>query len=1767
MKFSIIVPNPDIASNRANNIGERSTANDNSTNSGGKVPTLPPPSGCNAPHEETMFWIYASKLDQKDPGIPRSWITDPKGLKKKLEEFRSWQTLGSVHSSRATVLQDFPEVFAPFFKHGFGELIRPDLLDSLLTPGAPIPESLMPVLLHGIADMLGKSIHVADVGLANDLPPKEGILKDVLRVYQQGEDEEARFWATDNGPTPPNVSSDPDGSSIFRALIADAQGLRDDKVRQEDINRFRQDIYEHFCHNHGPYQEAFAKAYGEQKEVDDEYSSRPQPEPGLKQKATAVIFSGLALGAQFEPVLRLKAQRMLEGQQVTGPQTTTVAQGRTAIFEQRLQEARAYEQQHQEPQPAAQTPNEQSKGWQEAATEVAKTALVAGATMALTGNPVIAAGAAVLSQIGTAGTAQPVENVVDAQTDEAGDDDVTIETEHEPGEMQGEHTGPKATYSDYIDFKHAIIDNASASARQRRELAPSDATAQTNELFSVPLETVHANETVFRNDFEAYSRLNAPAPRDPVQLQRDAQTLLDQHIADTEAEVQRLHVQRGSGELPPPFQGSNATDASSLAAKLDRLLELEVLKLRYTTTPSNHHHRHRNARLHVLTHQQTHGAAKALLQTLQADWKLKTAGDDSFILSLLGKSPAQWFREHKDQLNGKTCAQAKAAMLASCAGELPVGEQGKLAFTLALIDQLDPTLRQVPESVLEQMQWADDRHLNYRVGYAALSAANIPIRSEKEMDAAAQTIITQFMNDDLGALGQHHMASDFALLTGAYGAEGKSDDTVLADIMKDFEQRPNAVRDQKLAQIRAALVDPPPSLAEIAAVFGEQYISGRPESVTTVKYPVRPVSFDNRVVRNETLLDAFAHGNHYSRGSDGNSYRQRTFLIEVPHGGLAAQGQEVTIDGERIFAEYDQRARDYFKTVERGAHAQLDLLFGLHRQPEAILKPQVQMGSHTVKSPDNIMIVMLRSDGANQPQPYRLAFDAGRHASLTPMAASIEDIADHDLNTVEDQAMFYVKNHPAEFFERAPDQIRSGTFGIERRFPGTPHEVRREVFSQLGWTQKLEAHKLNAERSLHAKPYVEGLPLYGCVNRVRDAFTDPRVQNEPYEYPVGARPPRTTPSSSYVNPFPTDEFIIGLQCGGAVVSMLGGKRTLMNKAAKWGKAVGNLHGVKFKSLKRPRKVFVDALMKGKNEFRDRLRAHGLSTADSNDLSAKLNSVGYGHAFQRFRDAKELEALAKLTTDGSRLRDGADLPHGMLITGSDGKRYLKASGGQEGGIFFDPDRRKFMRQIGAADAPRFAEVDLHTLTLRPGSSGYRQREPDAVAIDRLGQAKTSYYGDGTDVRVLDGPGLRRARPNEGEAYRNSDTVLKRDTRRHADGIIRYVEDGAPTSEKTHYRLTQPDGSDVVTPPAGSIHSYKVPMLRAIGPEGDVLPFRWERVAAFSIGSKEILVVKIDGALYHLKNKEGRLHAVHASPHTVQAYNEISCAPRIGNARTKRAPGQQLRRLCDAGAYDKAQLVEELQRQKAASTDEKERTEIQRNINHLEQHHIQRGTDAEFAELDQLVKERYNSVKTGINCQEIFNVENPSELVKVGRNKVKGRNVAAFTMNAFDGESTLDSATVQGVTAQPRILISGSYAFKDQLDLLPGAGNHAGAVSNLGAMNAAGRPREGQQPIVIPRDGDTEYKALPNIEANMRKFMDSVASLDSASVNNPEKKLRMDIKFHTGLPPCLSCSFAMDEYMHGLKEKVAKWNLENRGPGRNGIQIDVSFKYGFDPTKTE
>lgn len=940
-------------------------------------------------------------------------------------------------------------------------------------------------------------------------------------------------------------------------------------------------------------------------------------------------------------------------------------------------------------------------------------------------HPALGALAGVMAHIAGGGAVPvPTASAMLPQGDD--DDGVVVEDDETPDDVEVGHAGPKASLADIVDLRGSAVESP-APSRGRRDGPAAEWTP-------VPLEPADAQDTAFANDVLLHDLITAAAPDSASDLQQKAEKLLKKQEREEKLAVRTLH-DRLQLDGEPPLHSPRLAHGP-LTNRLNSLIHHATLLARYLKTGSG------ASGPAALSAHEAHAAARGALQQLNRHWDRH--GDGDFILRVLGESREQWFAAMKEQLAGTTCAQAKALLRARCEAALPhLAPLAKEVVAEACMDSLEPLLQLLPDSVLERMDWAGDRHLAYRMGYQAARATGLPAGTKEELESAANAVAGEFARrqmEDVGALGVAH---DYASLSGLLGPDAQAQDEVLATVIERFKNRPSAVRDQKLGAIQAALGAPPRPLSEVAAEYARQHISGR-DDVTAI---YENVDIGTATRLNQTLLQALAGGDHVRvhQGADGNAYPKAKVLIEVEHSELGRKGAEVEINGEELYGSYMQEVGDYYHRAEQGAHAMLDLVFGENRVPVGFIRPQVALGQgNVIKSPEHLMIVMLRAQGAREPQPYRLEYQANRPPRLAEMHVSEEDIAAWNLDTPGEKALFYVRQHPAEFFPRAPEQVRAGTTGFERNVTGTPDEARNAVLSQLGWKQKLDAARNEAQgalQSTYGDLVIRQVPVVGCmVSEIQEILNSDAPAGtgafdwESFKNGVMCGLEALVPGvDAAADAFPTGRLMARTSAAGSA-----GRKAARLFTRRKGHSQGATHADMLKSNR-------DAYLQGLP----------VSPGRKAEISAQLDRVHFKHSVRHFKDARELAGIAGQTTDGSTLAAGATLPKHALVKGKDGHHYLKAAGGEAGGIFLHTDAssnaRIFVRNVGTTSESHYARVNLNTLEVDAGKTGFRSRRPDHVLTKGGNQAETAYYTDDGEVRVRVGGRLRKASPDELQDY--------------------------------------------------------------------------------------------------------------------------------------------------------------------------------------------------------------------------------------------------------------------------------------------------------------------------------------------------------------------------------------------------------------------------------
>lgn len=274
---------------------------------------LAPPPGRLSPTQETVFGQYARALSEGKESSLRHLLKDPEGLQKELEKSvalatgrkRSHTPAEAMHyATQAGALRHCPERFAKFFVDGHAELMREQLLQQLLVRGANISPSLQGAVHQAASNVLGKNIHLHEVP-DDGAAPAFAMSQDGLHVCWRSVDEDTlEFWSASSGTKPPQEGTDDDGTTAFRALVAAAQGKPDGEVRQEQINEFRRQLYQHLCEHRDSYHKPFADAYAAQNAADERAAkqARVEPEPGLGHKIFAGSIALAAFSAEYAQV-------------------------------------------------------------------------------------------------------------------------------------------------------------------------------------------------------------------------------------------------------------------------------------------------------------------------------------------------------------------------------------------------------------------------------------------------------------------------------------------------------------------------------------------------------------------------------------------------------------------------------------------------------------------------------------------------------------------------------------------------------------------------------------------------------------------------------------------------------------------------------------------------------------------------------------------------------------------------------------------------------------------------------------------------------------------------------------------------------------------------------------------------------------------------------------------------------------------------------------------------------------------------------------------------------------------------------------------------------------------------------------------------------------------------------------------------------------------------------------------------------------------------
>jgi hypothetical protein len=250
--------------------------------------TLAPPAGYHAPFNETVLGDYTRALSDGKESALQHLLADPEGMQNKFKELMTAGTGGAASSvvaeaihcaSTFGTLRRHPEAFAQYFVAGKGELMREELLQKLLEPESVISQPLLPVVHQAAARLLKKNIYLHEIRDGSLLAPSATTSAGLHLCYENMGNGALQCWSRAGGLKPPAGTSDPDGATAFRALVAAAQGQPDAKVSQRDINEFRQDLYRHLCVNREMYRQPFADAHLAQMEEDQDDARSPGAAP------------------------------------------------------------------------------------------------------------------------------------------------------------------------------------------------------------------------------------------------------------------------------------------------------------------------------------------------------------------------------------------------------------------------------------------------------------------------------------------------------------------------------------------------------------------------------------------------------------------------------------------------------------------------------------------------------------------------------------------------------------------------------------------------------------------------------------------------------------------------------------------------------------------------------------------------------------------------------------------------------------------------------------------------------------------------------------------------------------------------------------------------------------------------------------------------------------------------------------------------------------------------------------------------------------------------------------------------------------------------------------------------------------------------------------------------------------------------------------------------------------------------------------------------
>lgn len=1248
---------------------------------------------------------------------------------------------------------------------------------------------------------------------------------------------------------------------------------------------------------------------------------------------------------------------------------------------------------------------------------------------------------------------------------------------------------------------------------------------------------------------EAAETVEKPGPTDLIKAAGD---FLVTELEDAKFAVSNIRETVGRSPLPEEdFITANMTAVSAF----NRIVQMSALKHRYELARARQAQAtdvpNRNALPDI--HGQRPEIARRAVEQLRKLWRTQYPDRDDLILEMFGTRAEKVFAEYKDRLEGKSLAEARAILKGSFVNVVNSQTMHSQLHALpkevaeqAWLDSLEPLLGLLPESKLWHVQWGSDIHVAYRLAANTLRSIDSPMDPETaqaQLFAAVSAITSQALASGMSDAIMDDAIYEFGLVTGLLGQDGQSEDAAFARASAEHARRPDSERLKKIAKIQAGLADPPPSLKKLLTFFAHWNIGGDGIHVTVVdrKYSHGVVVVDKKRM---DLFEALKSGES-KLGEDGKYYRTVEVEVTVPNSALrVSPGTVVRFNPARVYSEYMTAVDEYYERVEEAVNAQFDLLVGSERELKAILVPKITFGDKVAKSPDNVMIALTKPRGAPDSAivPYRLAFDGGRVAYCDPMDLPR---GTEDAGSATERAIEYVRENPALFFQRIPDQMRYGDFSVDRNITGSHNELRREVLTLIGWRKKLDQAREHAKSSLLANnPAVEKLPLYGCIESIKQTLRDDRVINEQYDRSLGAVATTTQPASTespdpgYIPGFSAEAFKTGLVCAvetAEAIQSLGVKKEAATSVYRGLRRVFRGHGL---GRKPDVRRLQDLLKTNRGQYVDLINRSVTDHGKRAKLIAALDRVPYHRTLRDFNRAKQLVSVEKMTIDGSTVRANAALPSDLLEPGRDGRNYLSATGGQSGHVFLlttDTKKRIFVLNLGTEDEPFYVPWNLRTQKPDPAKGAFRPLR--SVGRERGGRNHAPVdWKDRTASR-----GFAR------------EVSLGR---LHAEGDqIPYYRDA---DGEQYFLVPQKEGNLIMPPIGRGQDLIRAPLVTAIGLAATPIVIRWDEVGTMD----RKLFALVDGDLLALKVVRGKLRALPADAQVRLAWRQLQ-ASACGIRRFRREPGPAVKQLCASGTADRHVVIQRLQEDLAAeeakrgAQNSEKITQLRTDIEHLQ---LQNVNQMPVAIANQFARDINNKLRSMG-----WKVKHDSRNQFV---MADSKNRAAFKMEAFDGAQRF-SANGQdpspGQTTRPRILVSGSFHLQDEQELLRGNAKWSDDLgANIKAISVAA-PSASVRSGVTPkapwtRASDTEIKAIHNIQAFMEEFLAYVKRIPADSVSNPEKRLRMVADLYTDRPPCISCAYAVDEYAKAMHTRMAAWNRENQESG-NKIFVDFEFRLGW------